>query len=81
MRLSVLRDDDPGFSPRACAALVFIDGRLLQRCVTADEEAGLAIVVRCDRGVVQRDSAGKVLTEERRGKVEIRFPQQSAALQ
>lgn len=39
MRLSV-DQDDPGFSPDAIRATVYLNGEKLNLCITADEERG-----------------------------------------
>ena len=41
MRLSI-RQTDPGYSPKAFSAKVFLDGEELSKCFTADEELGEA---------------------------------------
>lgn len=43
MRLSV-RKDDPGYSPKAFGARVFVNGTEITNCFTADEESGEAFV-------------------------------------
>ncbi len=43
MRLSV-RKDDPGYDPRAFGARVYLDGKEITHCFTADEERGYALV-------------------------------------
>ena len=41
MRLSV-RENDPGFSDKCFGAKVFVDGKEVSHCFTADEETGKA---------------------------------------
>ena len=48
MRMSV-RKNDPGFSREAVRHEVLLDGKLLKRCHTADEDEGLAICLKTDK--------------------------------
>ena len=75
MRISV-SEDDPGFLPPHLTrdAKVFLDGRILEDCITADEERGEAVVyLRDDRQniIVQQ---GRPVTIFVKGKVEIVLP-------
>jgi len=47
MRLSVDKTD-PGYSSDAFGATVTLDGKLLGRCITADEESGEALCYATD---------------------------------
>lgn len=72
---------DPGYSERAVGVRVFLDGFPVEKCVTADEEAGLVIVhdvdafgqTRIDAGCCPTCGAGegRVRTKELHGRVRI----------
>lgn len=69
MRLS-LDSDDAGFNERlARMAGVRLDGELMHRAITADEEAG-EVIVRTD----ERGPSGSVVLATRRGHVSIVLP-------
>jgi hypothetical protein len=72
VRLSVL-EDDPGWPGHYPIADVFVDGKPVFHCVTADEELGIAICAALDSdGNVMITSDGEeVLYMERHGEVEI----------
>lgn len=72
MRLSA-EMNDPGYAPECGLAKILVDGKQLKNVVTADEEAGVAMVYR-----VRRDGQfiryGDVFAMKTvRGKIEIRF--------
>ena len=46
-RLSIHKSD-PGYSPQAYQAKVYVDGKELQHCFTADEELGVAFCYKKD---------------------------------
>lgn len=82
MRLSV-EPGDPGFNPLAAGAgvRVYLDGRRVVDCVTADEEAGKVwILARTDDGTVCEDPTrpGHAAMLERSGKVRIVIPAEAA---
>lgn len=76
MRISV-RKDDPGYQANAFDYCVFLDGKELEQCFTADEELGLAYCYQAtSNGVPIVDRSGpepKLKEITRRGKVEIRY--------
>lgn len=61
MRISVLKDD-PGYRPDAYRFKVFLDGRFLEDCHTADEELGKA-------AVYAYDSNGELLRDPKTGDI------------
>lgn len=74
MRLSVNKND-PGYSPKAFGARVFVDGTEITNCFTADEESGEAFVyIVDDHGRhVFSPLHTDIETTVIRGKVDIRF--------
>lgn len=74
MRISVLQGD-PGYLGDAASGryTAFLDGKKLERCVTADEEKGMALVYSADsNGRIITDATGTPAKEWRFGKVEIK---------
>ena len=43
MRVSILKND-PGYSDAALYCTAYLNGKLLEHCITADEELGIVIV-------------------------------------
>lgn len=72
MRLSV-DAEDPGYSPAARGATVFLDGVMVRDCVTADDERGEVIVFKHDAdGKPLIDWVNQcIVKERRRGQVRI----------
>lgn len=75
MRLSVVLGD-PGYQPSHITrnARVMLNGREVRSCVTADEEAGIAVVHRHDEKGRLVLSFGEPVTETLRGVVRIEAP-------
>lgn len=75
MRLSV-ELGDPGYQPSHITrfARVTLNGQELRSCITADEEAGIAIVHKFDRNGRPVVVGGDVLTETLHGVVRIEAP-------
>lgn len=68
MRLSML-EGDPGYNPvLGLKAKVLLNGAEIKDCVTADEEAGLAIIYTLDC-----DATGEPVTAELHGVVSIQI--------
>jgi hypothetical protein len=59
MRKSVLHND-PGYDPDAFSYQVYLDGKRLDKCVTADEEKGEAVVWLSDDNYGLKTLSGKV---------------------
>lgn len=68
MRVSVI-GEDPGYRPDALWYEAYLDGELLSRCVTANEEARYAIVF---LEPLSLDENGMPRTKKLIGKVELR---------
>lgn len=76
MRISV-RQDDPGYHPQAIDCRAMVNGKEIERCFTADEEAGEAFCFATDA------NGDCILNEDRtdiveiiyKGKVEIITPE------
>lgn len=74
MRISV-KPDDPGYSPLAKDGYVFLDGRKLDMCFTADEELGMVWVYKKkDKGLCYLDEEGELAVECLKGHVQIVLP-------
>ena len=75
MRLSVRRND-PGYHPEAFGAEVYLDGQIIDDCITADEEKGeVFILKRNTLGEYIINAEGANIAEERKtGKVQIIVP-------
>ncbi len=69
MRLSADKSD-PGFRPDCWKYEVVFDGEKVRECITADEEAGEALFF---VKPLKHDGDGNLMTELRRGRVEIRL--------
>jgi hypothetical protein len=74
MRKSIIRND-PGFDENASDYEVFLDGKKLERCFTADEELGMAWCRKVDDSgkYVLNEEKTEFLTEIKTGKIGIRF--------
>lgn len=73
MRVST-REDDSGYTARACNYRVYLDGKKLKHCHTADEEKGEAHCFAHDgdgRPVCVLGGGGVIETEIKYGKVEV----------
>lgn len=73
MRISVDKSDR-GYHEAAVRCEAFLDGVMLKLCVTADEEEGIAICYVADENGKLKIVDGEFELEERRGKVEVRIP-------
>ena len=75
MRISADRSD-PGFDHSYRSAIVFLNGKRVQRCITADEDLGVVIVhaVGADGNVIFDREKGEVVREEVRGSVRVVLP-------
>ncbi len=63
---------DPGYTPRARHLRVYLDGKRLRNCHTADEEAGEAIVFLSDpRSNLQAKITGRIPEQKLIGFVKI----------
>lgn len=73
MRLSALKDDH-GYNPNSQESRVFLDGKELKQCVTADEELGKALVNKLNEQGIAYIEPGtdKVARKWVKGKVEIK---------
>lgn len=73
MRMSVHKGD-PGYHRRAYSFQPYLDGKLVTRCFTADEDRGLVLRYRTDSEdrYVLSDDGTCLLTECLHGSVEIR---------
>lgn len=74
MRLSV-RKNDPGYSRHSYRAKVFVDGKQIHNCFTADEEIGEAFchAVDSDGKVFLAEDGISLATIVLKGKVQIVF--------
>jgi hypothetical protein len=72
MRLSVDRND-PGYAVWASGPLVrvLLNNHVLSDCITADEELGLAVVMRRDDAGALVTVGGELATDTLRGTVQI----------
>lgn len=70
MRLSV-NPDDVGFSPLALKTHVYLDGKRLLHCYTADEERGEALAYATHGDGTLVHDAGELLTERFTGVVRL----------
>jgi hypothetical protein len=71
MRLHA-RPDHPDYRPDLAQFLVRLNGVDVADCVAADEDAGTVEVMVCNvQGKPLTDAAGTIVTETKRGKVEI----------
>lgn len=73
MRVSV-EPTDRGYNDAARMCDVTLDGQPLKECITADEEAGIAICYVVENGSLQFDGAGNARLKELRGVVKITYP-------
>ncbi len=76
MRISV-RPSDPGYSAKAFGATVYLDGKKIKKCFTADDELGVVYCCELDeKGQVQIDpeNENNLKETEMRGNVEIVLP-------
>lgn len=77
MRLSADTKDEGFCPPRLTSHLVvFLDGHVVDRCITADEEMGfvLCFAVGADGRPFYDEAAGGAAKEKKFGRVEIAFP-------
>jgi len=72
MRMSIRRDD-PGYSHRAYTAKPYLNGVLLDNCITADEERGEVLCYARDANgdFYLNDAKDEVVTETLYGHVRI----------
>lgn len=67
-----MRKDDRGYATRVFPAIITVDGTVVRKCYTADEELGEAwCYVTNEAGVVQRAANGGISEICIRGKVVI----------
>ncbi len=76
MRISV-RKDDPGYHPQAVGCRVVLNGKEIERCFTADEEAGEAFCYATDANgdCILNQARDGVVEIIYKGKVEIITPE------
>ena len=75
MRVTVDRRD-PAYDPEHRRAIVFLDGKRVERCITADDEAGLVVVHPVDDAgkiIIDREK-DEAVRQELRGRVRIILP-------
>jgi len=73
MRVSVIKNDE-GFSPSAHLCEVYLNGEILHRCHTADEELGVAYCYEKDANGYYITDGDHFKTVEVRGEVKIVVP-------
>lgn len=68
---------DPAYAPEHRRAIVFLDGKRVERCITADDKEGMVIVHPVDdagRLLVDREKQ-ELVRQELRGRVRIVIPE------
>ena len=73
MRVSV-RESDKGYTAKAFDCEVYLDGKKIQNCFTADEELGVAYCYKTDEQgevVIDPETGNSLVEIERHGDVKI----------
>ena len=78
MRISVIKED-PGFSPDSYKYKVQLNDLVLEDCVTADEELGLAVVYARNSDRTYMIQNNEIVKETLFGKVKIIEPDMKVA--
>ena len=73
MRISVDKHD-PGYNPTVFGSEVFLNGEILNNCITADDEKGIAIVYETDNAGNHVLEDYSIKTKELCGKISIVLP-------